>query len=117
MKQRLFLPVFTLSLVLVGWVAGAANAQSADAKTAYCMMTAYKVTPMAKKTKIELDFGDTNAFVDNTLRDEMSGKAEKFNSAVDALNHMSADGWQHVGGYVLNAQTTNPTWVFLLKRG
>lgn len=93
---------------------GVAQAEPANAAS-YCMMTAYRTTAMAKSTKLVLDCGESGA-AGARLVDAVTGKAAKFNSSMDALNYMAAQGYEDRGGYVLNGNTTNPTYVFLLRK-
>jgi hypothetical protein len=47
------------------------------------------------KVNIQIDFGQERAlFRDNRFRDEETGRIKKFNSFIDALNYMSAEGWE-----------------------
>jgi len=58
---------------------------------------------LSNKVSIRLDYGQERNFWggDTRIRDENSGKVKKFNSAVDALNYMSAQGWEFVFAYTL----------------
>ena len=58
---------------------------------------------LSNKVSIRLDYGQERNFWggDTRIRDEQSGKVKKFNSAVDALNYMSSQGWQFVFAYTL----------------
>ena len=58
---------------------------------------------LSNKVSIRLDYGQERDFFggDARIRDEESGKVKKFNSAVDALNYMSRQGWQFVFAYTL----------------
>lgn len=102
--------------MLLGSLTSVAWSQDAEptGRVAYCKLIAYRATAFAAKTKVELDFGESSAFVDKTLRDEMTGKAAKFNSEVDALNEMAALGWEMDGGYVVAGG--NSVYVFYLKK-
>lgn len=54
---------------------------------------------------VEIDYGQENKlFSDNRIRDAR-GKVRTFNSMVDALNTMSADGWEFVQAYVITIDT------------
>ena len=58
------------------------------------------------KAKIVLDFGqDFNSLGwirDRVIRDEMTGKAEQFNSAVDGINYMVSKGYEYIESYTLD---------------
>lgn len=58
---------------------------------------------LSNKVSIRLDYGQERNFWggDTRIRDENSGKVKKFNSAVDALNYMSSQGWEFVFAYTL----------------
>jgi len=58
---------------------------------------------LSNKVSIRLDYGQERNFWggDTRIRDEESGKVKKFNSAVDALNYMSSQGWEFVFAYTL----------------
>lgn len=58
---------------------------------------------LSNKVSIRLDYGQERNFWggDTRIRDENTGKVKKFNSAVDALNYMSAQGWEFVFAYTL----------------
>ena len=66
----------------------------------YCRMV---ITGRALSTKvnIDLDFGEERKLFggDNRVRDEMTGKLKKFNSIIDALNYMGAQGWSLVNAF------------------
>lgn len=56
---------------------------------------------LSTKVNIELDFGDERKLFagDTRLRDDLTGKLKKFNSTVDALNYMGAQGWVLVNAF------------------
>jgi len=58
---------------------------------------------LSNKVSIRLDYGQERNFWggDTRIRDAESGKVKKFNSAVDALNYMSSQGWEFVFAYTL----------------
>ena len=58
---------------------------------------------LSNKVSIRLDYGQERNFWggDTRIRDENTGKVKKFNSAVDALNYMSLQGWEFVCAYTL----------------
>ena len=62
---------------------------------------------MSNKVNITLDFGQFNKFgSDQRLRDE-EGKPIVFNSMVDAMNWMGADGWKFMQAYAVTMGSTN----------
>jgi hypothetical protein len=65
---------------------------------------------------VSVDYGDkTGMFQDTRVRDEQTGKVEKFNSMVDALNYMSEKGWKFENAYAITTGSQN-VYHFLLKR-
>lgn len=61
----------------------------------------------SSKVKVEINFGEnvTGWFrTPEMLTDPETGKAIKFNSMIDALNHMSMRGWELVQSYMTSAQ-------------
>lgn len=58
---------------------------------------------LSNKVSIRLDYGQERNFWggDTRIREEQNGKVKKFNSAVDALNYMSSQGWEFVFAYTL----------------
>lgn len=58
---------------------------------------------LSNKVSIRLDYGQERNFWggDTRIREEDTGKVKKFNSAVDALNYMSSQGWEFVFAYTL----------------
>jgi len=68
-------------------------------------------TFLVNKISVNIDFGQRNkAFnmKDTQIRDK-KGKLAKFNSMVDALNFMSANGYEYVDSYVMLAPQQNMT--------
>lgn len=54
---------------------------------------------LSTKVSVTIDFGqNTTLFEDTRLRDE-NGKVISFNSMVDAMNWMGAQGWEFVQAY------------------
>ncbi|MCQ2166922.1 MAG: hypothetical protein MJY49_05805 [Bacteroidales bacterium] len=71
---------------------------SANAQTKVFCELIGKLT-MSGKVTVRVDFGQkTNFFADNRLVDE-NGRAIVFNSMIDAVNHMSAMGWEFEQAY------------------
>lgn len=60
----------------------------------YCRIVATG-RALSTKVNIDLEFGEERKLFsgDTRPRDDMSGKLKKFNSTVDALNYMGAQGW------------------------
>ena len=68
------------------------------------------------KITISVDFGQrTKLLDDNRMRDPRSGQLIIFNSIVDALNFMSAQGWELVQVYVEVCESTSSSH-YLMKK-
>ncbi|MEA3418159.1 MAG: hypothetical protein U9Q90_02080 [Campylobacterota bacterium] len=66
----------------------------------YCELTGVSAGLLGKKMKVEVDYGDRK----EPLKDPDSGKKITFNSMIDALNHMSSEGWFFVNAYVMTGK-------------
>jgi spore germination protein YaaH len=72
---------------------------------------------LSTQLTIELDFGQRNkffSFKDTQVKDE-TGKLLSFNSMIDALNFMSANGYEFVSAYTISVQNQN-VYHYLLKK-
>jgi hypothetical protein len=108
----LILPL-VLVLFLTSFSAGAQTQESA--KFVYCELVGTQKF-MSTKVTIAVDFGEErNAWKDNRMRDEESGKVKVFNSMVDGLNYMGDNGWEFVQAYVVTYGNQN-VYRWLLKR-
>jgi hypothetical protein len=78
----------------------AAFSQDDDNKVEqYCRVIASGVA-FSNKVAIDIDFGEARKlFSDKRLRDEETGKLKKFNTVIDALNYMGAQGWILVNAF------------------
>ena len=107
MNRIVFLVIFTAALFSnEGFAQRVFEGQVKD--TAAIQREVYaqiRVRPrfLSNKVSIRLDYGQERNFWggDTRIRDEHTGKVKKFNSAVDALNYMSAQGWEFVFAYTL----------------
>jgi len=69
---------------------------------------------LSTKVSVTIDFGqNTTLFEDTRLRDE-NGKVVNFNSMVDAMNWMGAQGWEFVQAYTITENDQN-VYHWLLK--
>ncbi len=78
-------------------IAFASPAQDTTVIEQYCkMIVSGRV--LSTKVNIDLDFGEERKLFggDTRLKDDLTGKLKKFNSTVDALNYMGAQGWMLV---------------------
>jgi hypothetical protein len=86
-----------------------------SAKFVYCEMVGTQKI-LSTKITIALDFGEAkNIWKDNRLKDEVTGKAQSFNSMVDALNYMGEQGWEFEQAYVVSIGQQN-VYHWLLKK-
>lgn len=60
----------------------------------------YPLGGFSTKARVQVDYGETSGwFKPAEMIEDESGKAIKFKSPVDALNWMSARGWEFVQSY------------------
>jgi len=86
-----------------------------DAKEEYCMILATSKL-LSTKLTIQVDFGQEWSFWKDkrSLKDE-TGKRIEFNSVIDALNYMAADGWEFVNAYAITVGQQN-VYHYVMKR-
>ena len=84
--------IFLFPLLLI--IAGKSLAQSDTTKVEqYCEVLATGKL-LSNKVTIDVDFGEARKFwSDNRIKDE-TGKVKNFNSVIDAMNYMGAQGWK-----------------------
>ncbi len=111
MKKVLFLLSFVFAAILC-------NGQAVMPKTIeqYCSLN---VMPrlLSNKVNIDVDYGNPRklfSFKDNRVKDE-DGKAKKFNTAVEALNYMSSQGWKLVNAIAIT-ESGNAVYRYIMKR-
>lgn len=84
-------------------------------KFVYCQMVGTQKF-LSTKVTISIDFGEERSiWKDNRLKDEVTGKAQSFNSMVDALNYMCEQGWEFTQAYVVTIGQQN-VYHWLLKK-
>jgi hypothetical protein len=72
---------------------------------------------LSNKVNIDVDYGNPRklfSFKDNRIKDD-NGKAKKFNTAVEALNYMSAQGWKLVNAMAMS-EGGNAVYRYIMKR-
>lgn len=107
--------ILTLSLLLTTISTFAQSENSPESKFIYCEMVGTRKF-LSTKVTIVLDFGESrNIWKDNRLKDELTGKAQSFNSMVDALNYMGENGWEFAQAYVVTIGQQN-VYHWLLKK-
>ena len=76
----------------------------------YCQLVGTESGFFSTKVTIEVDMGQNQTWFErwggNPLKDE-DGSIIKFNSMVDALNHMSKDGWLFINAYAITTDKNN----------
>jgi hypothetical protein len=94
----------TLLIYLVTTTLFSYSQQNISAKVIeqYCSLN---IMPrlLSNKVNIDIDYGSPRklfSFKDNRVKDE-NGKAKKFNTAVEALNYMSSQGWKLVNAFTI----------------
>lgn len=71
---------------------------------------------LSKKVTISIDYGQEQSFFsDNRIKDE-TGKAQSFNSMIDALNYMGQQGWEFVQAFIVTEGANQNVYHYLLKR-
>lgn len=90
-------------------------AQDSTKVEQYCRLVAFNKL-LSAKVNIDVDFGDERKFFrDNRLRDEETGKLKKFNTVIDALNYMGAQGWTLVNAFPV-FDGSNSTFHYYFKK-
>ena len=91
------------------------TANGESSKYVYCEMVGTQKL-LNNKVTIVLDFGEAKSiWKDNRVKDEITGKAQSFNSMVDALNYMGEQGWEFAQAYVVTVGQQN-VYHWLLKK-
>ncbi len=108
----------TFLLILNMYTSVTYSQQNTPSKTIeqYCSLN---VIPrvLSNKVNIDVDYGDPRKFFtfkNNMVRDD-NGKAKKFNTAIEALNYMSTQGWKLVNAMAL-MEGGNAVYRYILKR-
>ncbi|MGQ0740047.1 MAG: hypothetical protein ACT4OJ_13430 [Bacteroidota bacterium] len=108
MKKLLFLALLTVSFN--------SFAQDSTQVEQYCRLVAQNRL-LSNRVNIDVDFGDERKlFTDNRMRDEESGRLKKFNTVVDALNYMGAQGWMLVNAFPVPDGTSSNTLHYYFKK-
>jgi hypothetical protein len=84
----------------------------------YCQLTSGGGASGFFSNKIEvlIDYGQLRqSSFDNIIIDEQTGKAQQFNSMIDAVNFMGSKGWELVQTFVIPSKT-EVDCLWLLKK-
>jgi len=91
------------------------NVSGNNPKFVYCEMVGTQKL-FSLKCNIVIDFGENvSIWKDQRIKDEVTGKAETFNSMVDGLNYMGEKGWEFAQAYVVTLGQNN-VYHWLLKK-
>lgn len=106
-----------LLLFLFLLVASSTFAQDATPVEQYCELVA-QGRLFSRKVTIDVDFGEERKFFsgDTRMKDEVSGKIKKFNSVVDAINYMGAEGWTLVNAFPITEGSGPMVYHFYFKK-
>jgi len=77
----------------------------------YCELIGKEAGMLAKKIEVGVDFGESKGLIESiigthSMKDDR-GKILKFNSMIDALNHMGRNGWLFVNAYTITVKNDN----------
>ncbi|WP_394151133.1 hypothetical protein [Vibrio maritimus] len=107
-------PLLTLTMCSTAWAAKSPKPESRAVQTEhYAMVIATGKILSLTQWKVEVDFGqelEIGIRNKDLLRDE-SGKTLTFNSPMDALNYMNAQGWT-----LVSATTSDNRFTAIIKR-
>ncbi len=93
-----------------------AFAQDTTMVEQYCRLVAQNRL-LSNRVNIDVDYGDERKlFSDNRMRDEETGRLKKFNTVVDALNYMGAQGWILVNAFPVLDGSNNTTLHYYFKK-
>lgn len=100
---------------------GSAQAQTTPARSVigkqteeYCQV---KARPKLNgRYVISIDYGQQQKLISENLFRDASGKAVEFNSAMDALNWLNAQGWEFVNAFVLVEDNDSVAYYVLRRR-
>ena len=67
------------------------------------------------KIKIVIDYGQDFSWKQQTVK-SADGKNAAFNSIVDALNFLDANGWEYVNNYIIQDSNGQITYKYLLRK-
>jgi hypothetical protein len=94
-------------------------AQTSETTETYCEVIGRAALSLTGKLKIEVDFGQENKVFEginnDMLKDPVTGKPMKFNSMIDALNHMASQGWLFVNAFDIT-DNSNTTYHYIMRR-
>lgn len=117
MKRKTFEIGLVFAFILIGiWVMAQGGKQSDEnQKYVYCLVSGNQ-RPFSTKVSVSVDYGEEKGmWYDPRIRDVETGKVQKFNSMVDAINYMEDQGWDFVDAYAVTVSSQN-TYHWLLRK-
>jgi hypothetical protein len=113
--MKIIIKISILSILF--FVTKSIYSQTENSKYIYCEMVGVQKM-LSTKVNIVIDFGEERSlWKGNTaIIDEATGKAQTFNSMVDALNYMGEKGWELAQAYVVTTPQGGGVYHWLLKR-
>lgn len=107
-------------LLIFAFVGASMMSIAQDTKEIYCEVIGRATLSFTGKIKIDIDFGQENkafeGFNADALKDPVTGKPIKFNSMIDALNFMAADGWIFVNAYNITEASGNTQYHYIMRK-
>jgi hypothetical protein len=85
-----------------------------DMDIKYCELVGQAKLLSLTKIKVFVDYGQDFSWKQQTIKNA-AGKNAAFNSMIDALNFMDANGWEYVSNYLIN-NNGELTYKFLLHK-
>jgi hypothetical protein len=107
MKRLMFFLVLFFLVVL------STNAQNAKSY-AFCELVG-TAGLLSTKVSVEIDFGQKVGFFETSFVRDAKGKRVKFNSMIDAMNSMGAQGWEFIQAFVVTTSGQN-VYHYVLKK-
>lgn len=99
MKKALFLTLILSCLISSAPRSQTIPATVTDTSFVYCEIIGTRFVSI-EKLKIRVDYGvEAGTMPDSKTKDHPTEKRQKFTSMVEAMNYLSADGWQFVQAY------------------
>lgn len=98
--KKIFLSAFALIITLSSF------AQGDSTKVEQYVDVVAIPRLFSNKVTIDLDFGESKAYLKDTRLREYNGAVKKFNTVVDALNFMGREGWVFINAYPVSLANT-----------
>jgi hypothetical protein len=112
MKKVLWLIVCLMTMVV------SVNAQSNETQETYCMIVGTQKF-LSSKCTFTIDYGQETRWIDGDRKMKMvdeDGKTIKFNSLMDACNHLASMGWTLVNAYAMIDNKQGSCYHYVFKK-